>query len=208
MVFISPVGIANLAISHVGGTALVESFTESGEEARQIRTHYDQSRREVLEAYDWTFARFRRGAALHGDTISTTATDPWAGEWAFRYQYPDNCIRVRKIQNVNSPPDDASPFDIELSESGQEKTIFTDVEDAVVVYTADITDTPLFAPTFITAFALLLGSKIAFPLSGKLKLARSLFAEFRNTLPVATASDANERVEKPPRDADWIRDRG
>jgi len=207
MAFVSDVGIANLALSHVGAATLIESFDEDTEEARQTRAFYHQSRREVLEAYDWNFARRRQGAALHGDTISETATDPLAGVWGFRYQYPADCIVIRKVQNALSPPADATPFDVELSLNGKEKTVLTDMEDAVLVYTSDLEDTPLFSSMFVTSLALLLGSKIAWPLTQKRKLALELFGQYRSTLPAATASNANEQVSPPPRLADWHRDR-
>ena len=208
MAFIDDVAIANMALSHVGASSDVENFvTEKTPEAIQCNAWYDASRRQILAAHDWGFARRRIALALHGDTISETAADPWAGTWGYRYQYPVDCIKVRKIQNPNSPPADADPFDIETSVNGQEKTILTDVEDAVGVYTFDSKATELFDPMFVQAFSHLLASQIAFALTNKRKIKQEQLQAYFFVLSSAAAENINESVEKAPRDADWTRDR-
>lgn len=209
MAFVSDTDIANMAVSHVGSDSTIESLaSDKSEEARQCRIWYDFSRQQILEIYDWNFARGRLGLALHGDVISETATDPMAGVWGFRYQYPEDCIKVRKMQNPNAPPDDASPFSIELSLNREQKTILTNIEDAVLVYTVDLEATELFSSAFVQAFSHLLASQIAFSLTGKRKVGLDQFNLYRMMLPTAMGIDANEQVDTPPRDADWIRARG
>ena len=209
MAFVSDTGIVNMALSHVGSRSTVENFrTEKSEESVQARIWYDYSRQLVLEAYDWSFARKRRGLALHGDVISETSTDPLAGVWGFRYQYPADCIKARKIQNPNAPPDDAVPFEVETSLDGEEKTILTNLEDAVLVYTFDQQATELFSSMFVLALSHLLASLIGWSLTGKTQIVTTQFALYQNVLVGAAAADANEAVEPPPRDADWIRARG
>ena len=88
MAFITDTGIANMALSHVGAESDIESLTEKTAEAIQCNLWYNFSRQQILEIYDWSFARRRLGLAPHDDTISETSTDPWAGVWSFRYQYP------------------------------------------------------------------------------------------------------------------------
>lgn len=206
MAFVDDVAIANMALSHVGAKSDIESFTEKIPEAIQCNLWYDPSRQQVLAAHDWGFARRRLGLALHGDVISETATDPWAGTWGYRYQYPEDCIKARKIQNPTSPPADADPFNIETSINGQEKTILTNVEDAVLVYTFDSEATELFPPLFVQALSHLLASQIAFSLTRKRKLKTEQLQTYFFTLPRATAEDSNEGVEPPPRDAEVVRD--
>ena len=205
--FISPIGIANMALSHIGAKPTIESFTEKSAEAEQVNIWYDYSRLQVLEASDWNFARKRRTMALHGDTISETASDPLAGVWKFRYQYPDDCVAARKVQNPNAPPKDAIPFDIETSLDGEQKTILTDAEDAVLVYTWDLANTDMFSPLFTLALSHLLAHEIAFSLTGKRKIKIDELTIYNRVLNEAKSMIANESVEPPPRDADWIRAR-
>lgn len=208
MAFISDTGIVNMALSHVGSRSDVENFrTEKSEEAVQARVWYDYSRQLILEAYDWSFARKRLGLALHGDVISETATDPLAGVWGFRYQYPQDCIKARKIQNPNAPPSDSTPFEVETSLNGEQKTILTNMEGAVLVYTFDQKGTELFSSMFVLAFSHLLASQIAWSLTGKRKVGLDQFSLYQGVLIGATAADANEAVEPAPRDAEWIRGR-
>ena len=205
--FVSPVGIANMALSHIGAKSVIESFTEKSTEAEQSGIWYDHSRLQVLEAYDWNFARKRRTLELHSDTISETATDPLAGVWRFRYSYPDDCVAARKIQHPNSPPDDALPFDIETSLDGQQKTILTNVEDAVLVYTWDLPNTDMFSILYVSAVSHLLAHHIAFSVTGDRKLKIEELQIYKSVLPEATATNANEGVSGPPREAPWIRAR-
>lgn len=207
MAFVSPTGIANMAVSHVGALATIENLiTGKSPEAVQCRVWYEYSRQLILSMADWHFARARIGLALHGDVISETSTDPMAGVWGFRYQYPDDCLAARKIQNPNAPPDDASPFDVELSLNKQEKTILTDVEDAVLVYTFDQEATELFTPMFVLAHSHLLASLISWSLTGKRKVGTDQFALYQNVVVSAASTDANEGVLKKPREAEVVRD--
>lgn len=203
----SPTGIANMALSHIGA-GTIESIDADEPIAVQCRIWYDICLRQALEAYDWGFARKRVNIALHGDTISETDGDPLTGVWGFRYQYPPDAIVIRKIQNANAPPGDATPYSVETSLNGQEKTILTNATPAVAVYTYDVQDTGLFSPLFIRALSHLLASSIAFNITGKQKLVEQQGRAYQLTLLGATAASANESVEPPPRDADWTRARG
>lgn len=205
--FISPVGIANMALSHIGAKSTIESFTENSSAAKQANIWYDYSRLQVLEAYDWSFARKRRTLALHGDTISETAADPLAGVWGFRYSYPDDCVATRKIQNPNAPPDDAVPYDIETSLDGQQKTILTNLESAVLVYTWDLTNTDMFSVLFVSALSHLLAHQIAFSVTGERKIKITELNIYEGVLARAMAISANQSVDAPPREAPWIRAR-
>jgi len=199
--------IVNMALSHIGDDS-IESLTDSDSaEAAEARTWYGYSRIATLEAADWNFARKRVVATLHTDTISTTTNTPLAGVWGFRYAYPADCVVMRKIQHPASPPADAFPFDIEMNLKGNQKTVLTNIENAVLVYTMDQQLTPLYTPGFVLTLSLMLASNMAFGLTGKLGLKKSLRNEFLTTLPAAAASAANEQVSPPPRDADWLRAR-
>jgi hypothetical protein len=205
--FIDDVAIANMALSHVGASSDIESFTEKSTEAVQCNAWYDASRKQILAAHDWGFARRRRTLALHGDIISEASTDPLAGVWGFRYEYPGDCVKVRKIQNPNAPPDDLVPFNVETSLNGQEKTILTNMEDAVLVYTWDQEGTELFTPMFVQALSHLLASQIAFAVTNKRKIKLEQLRMYFAVLKSAAAEDINEGIEPPVRDVDWIRGR-
>ena len=205
--FQSPTDIANMALSHIGATSTIASLDEKSAAARQANIWYDYSRLQVLEAYNWGFARKRLTLALHADEISETSTDPLAGVWGYRYQYPEDAVKIRKIQNSNAPPDDAVPFAIETNLDGTQKTILCDLQDAVAVYTRDLTSSDLFSAGFVIALSHMLAHQIAFSITGKRSIRLDELQEYRLVLGEAAAADANESVEGPPRDADWVRGR-
>ena len=102
---------------------------------------------------------------------------------------------------------DAIPFEVETDSTGQTKSILTNLSDAKLVYTFEQLDTGLYSPLFVEALSRALGSHIAFTLTGKLALAKALAESFQNAMFIASASSANEMVEKPPREAEAIRGR-
>lgn len=207
MAAISATRIANMALSHIGAKHQIEDLAEVSPEAKECELWYDDARLQALQAYDWGFARRRIALALHTDTISETDGEPLAGVWAYRYQYPANCVAVRKLQNANSPPDDATPFEVELNLAGTTKSILTDISPAVAVFTFDQEEPSLFSPAFVSTFSHLLGHYIAPGLTGKRSLTRDLLAKYQGLIFAAPALDANEAVAKPPRDAEWVRGR-
>ncbi len=200
-------GIVNMALSNIGTDPVENYLTEKGVGARQARVWYDYTRRMVLEAFDWNFARKRQTAALHSDTISETSTDPLAGVWGYRYQYPGDALIIRKMQNSASPPGDAYPFEIETSLDGSQKTIVTDVEDAVIVYTWDQEAVSTFSGLFVLALSHLLAHHIAFAVTRKRRIKADELRIYQGILPSAEALSANEAVGKPPREAEWVRGR-
>jgi len=218
MPIISDTRIANMALSHVGARSSIESLEdEISNEAEVCRLWYEFSRRQTLEGFDWNFARKRITLTKHSE-------DPPDGVWGFRYVYPADAVVARKLENPTgtvegqtgrwitdfSTPEvrgDAVPFEVETDSTGKTKSILTNLSDAKLVYTFDQLDTGLYSPLFVEALSRALGSHIAFTLTGKLALANALAQSFQNAMLVASASSANEMVERPPRDADFIRGR-
>ena len=200
MSFIDPVKIGNMALSNIGSAASIESLTEESAEAKQINLWYDFARQQCLAALDWNFARKRA-------TLTTDADDPPSFDWNFRYQFPVDALAIRKLVNPVSKTDDAVPFELETNEAGTTKTIVTDMEDAIAVYTFDLTNTAMFSPLFVNAFSFLLAHYIALTLTGKKAIKDDAMQKYFITLRVAEALNANEHVSAPPREAEWIRAR-
>lgn len=201
MAAISAVGIANMALSNIGDASTIQSFSEKSPQAKQCDLWYDYSRRQVLEAYNWSFARKRLVLATHSDA-------PPELTWAYRYQYPSDCIKARFIENPLGPTADAVPFEIENSLDGTVKTILTNMDDATLVYTFDLTATNLFSAHFVECLSHAIAFHIALALTGKRTIKSDMLTVYNRLILSAPAQNANEQVEEPPRDADWIRGRG
>lgn len=211
---VSAVDIGNMALTNIASRHTIESLTESTKEANLVNIWYDISRKATLEALDWGFARKRQALATHTE-------DPPSGEWQYRYQYPADCLKARRLENpvivnqsiVRGVPlqlvePDAIPFEIEMAgTSFQEKTILTDLAEATLVYTFDQDITDTFSSTFSRCLSFELSSRIAMALTGKLVIQEKMLEYWRLYLAIASQTDANEQVSRPPRDADHIRGR-
>ena len=191
---LSKVQIGNLALSNVGSKSSIESFEERSTEARRIKQWYDVSRQQVLEAFDWGFARKRQDLALHGD-------DP-PDQWSYRYQYPSGCVAFRRIWNPAGEKERPIPYSMETS-SGT-KSILTNMEDAVGIFTDDVMDTTLFSSNFNLALSYLIGFYIAMSITGKRTIKKDCWEVYRALIAQAPALDFNQDMQDEPRDADWI----
>lgn len=198
MATISQVKIANMALSYIGAKTTIESLDESTAEARQCRLWFDYSRIKALEAFDWGFARRRKALAADGQ-------DP-PDEWGYRYQYPATCVKFRRIWNPLGKTADAVPFELETNDSDV-VTILTNLQEAIGVFTFDATNTAVYTSLFVDALAYQIGQRVAYKLTGKRAIAVDMKAAFKQAVSEAMASSANERVDEPERDPEWIRGR-
>ena len=196
---ISPVRIANMALSNIGARSSIEAFSEDTPEAQQVDLHYDFARRVSLEAFDWSFARKRQALAVH----SLAAPEDM---WGYRYQYPSDCLICRKLVNPAGEDGDDVPFVVEMASDGT-KSILTDLSEATMIYTFDQIETSMFTTHFIRALSFALAQLIAYPLTGKLQLAQTMWDIFNILVMRAEAAQANEEKAKKPREAEWIRGR-
>ena len=189
-----------MALSHVGARSTIEALDEGSAEANQCILWYAYSRVETLEVHDWSFARRRLTLATHDD-------DPPSGVWGFRYQYPSDCLVFRKIRNPAGELSDPVPFEIEMDDTQDNKSIITNLDDAVGVYTFDQETTALYSAHFVKMLSYGLAANIAFSLTGKIKIKDKMQLEFEKLSLTAPAIDANEQMAPPPKDAPWIKGR-
>lgn len=212
---LSPVDISNMALGHIGARQTIESFSEQSAEARTVALWYDKAREFLLEKHDWGFARKRQALS----PASEPAPIP---DWQFRYQYPADCLRARALVNpgvVYYPPHmefgrighlirpDAIPYEIGLSTNKSSRIILTDLDQAELVYTANLSDPTLFPMSFIFALSHALASMIAYKITGRESVEQTMSRKFVYWFDHAAADDANESIDRPNRDAEWIRGR-
>lgn len=215
----SSTDICNFALTHIGRSSKpLTTLSENSIEARLCTIWYDQSRREALEIMDWSFARRRLTLALHADAPPD--------EWVYRYQLPSDMLSFLLIWNpfigINVPSGNlplgfwnslqgdltnAVPYSLELSLDGTQQTLLTNQQDAIGLYTADITDTSLFSMQFVNTLAHLIATRLAYPLTGKMGVKQDQQKDFVAALAAAAADNANQQVSRPPRDGYTVRAR-
>ena len=208
----SKADLMNMALQSIGSQSTVEDPEERSAAAQQCRKFYDNAFRTVLADFDWSFARKRKALSLHAD-------DP-PPHWLFRYALPDLCIAFRKIQNpfgdntiviannwsANTLTQGEArpiPFELELSDDATQRTILTNEESAVGVYTMLLPSLALTSDYFDGAFAHLLGAYVAPGLTGKDEYRKTNLNIYKNLIANAMANDANQQSTTPP-EASWI----
>lgn len=194
--------ICNLALAHIKQTqtTIANLDTDSGNTAVQCRIHYDVARQFVLADHNWNFATKRVALA----DISSDPMSP--STWAYRYDYPSDCLRIQEIERL-SRSNVTVPFKVEAEDDGSGLSILTDMEDARVIYTYDISNAALFSPGFVQSLSWYLASELAPALSGDEKSQEAALTVYRNTVSAAYAIDSSEGEADIEIDSPWERAR-
>lgn len=178
---VSVVQICNLALSHIGMN-LINLLTEPTKEAQRCNLYYPIVRDFVLEDHPWGFASRKVDLAL-------ISKKPVGFDYA--YQYPTDCLLAREIyQEIPG----LKPIDFEVisQENLSIKMIITNQPDAVLIYTAKITDTNMFNPVFVNALTWLLASYLNKALTAKKSVGLEAYKIYESIRGRAELADATE----------------
>lgn len=213
----SEVSIGNMALSRVGSSAMITSFSATGtQEQRGCNLWYAACRNELLESFPWAFA-------ARVVTLAEVA-DAAPGGWTYAYRYPANCAQVLVVTDENgmrSPvaqplftaammnpamlPDPA-PWQVHADDAG--RLILTDVQDAVAWIVTYETDPTKFNAHFASALAW----RIAGELVGFLRADPRFYSltqqGLTGALSMARANVLNEQQPDPARASPSILARG
>lgn len=220
----SVVDICNQALSHLGDGATVASIDppEGSAQAEHCARFYPMALAALLEMHPWAFAT-RRVTLAQVDNPSST--------WAYAYAQPSDAVNLLAILDPDAPDDYSSsavqsadaydnpyarnplggaytpqPFSPEINADGDD-IILTNQANAVLRYTALVSDTAKFTPLFVEALGWLLASKLAGPvLKGEAgrKAAQDCTNAFMGWFTKATDSDASQRKVVPQHHVGWI----
>lgn len=174
--------ICNLALSRIG-VENIETLNEASEPARACRQFYDHVRQVVLRKFPWTFATRRQQLALLPEEPK---------DYLYAYRYPTGCVYLRDLYNEDYDNVPALT-DYKLASDPSGQVIYTDVENACVEYTADITDTALFDGQFCEALSWKLAGAVAFKLTGNVQLVQLAEQQYQNLFLEAIADNSNEQ---------------
>lgn len=219
----SEVDICNLALGFLGDSATVSNLSppEGSAQAGHCSRFYPIARNSLLELHPWGFASKRVALSL----LSTAPTN----SWEYAYAVPADAINLLAVLDPEAlddysaglelngnpgmvPPAAGSytpqPYTIETLNGAD--VLLTNQENAVLRYTALVTDTTKFPPLFTEALAWLLASKLAGPLlkgDGGVKMAQSCLKQFQAWYAQATESDANQRRTQVAQRTPWMANR-
>jgi hypothetical protein len=206
----SEVDVCNTGLGHLGARAQISSISppDGTVEAGYCARFYPIARRELIEAFAWSFATTQV-------QLAEVATNP-STVWTYAYALPADCIkplRVLPLTNAtafyglvdlydNLPP---AAYDDMITDRGSRDfdvrgdVVFTHEPEAVLIYRRDVTDASKFSPMFTSAFGMLMAGYLAGPIIKGMDGAK-VGAQWRqaalNAAAQAAASNANASTER------------
>lgn len=213
----SDVEICNMALSHLGADATVASIDppEGSAQAEHCARFFPIARDSLLEMPDaaWRFATRRAQLAQ--------LTCDWEA-WDYAYAIPADLLRVIAVMPSDADDDYVAvsqtgsaelvtssvpqPYTVEINDDGA-LVIYTDQENAIVRYTALVSDTARFSPLFVMALswhlAGLLAGQVIKGDAGAAE-AKRCAAMMQAYLAKAAASDARQHMARPAHSVGWI----
>lgn len=168
----SDVVLCNLALSHIGADAVLSSINppDGSVEAGYCSRFYPIARQELIEMFPWTFAKKR---------VALAEVDNPSSVWQYAYATPSDMIQPQRILTTSTldaygffpfggllRADEVALFtergsaDFEI----ENDVLLTNEQDAVLLYTRDVTDTSKFTAGFTVALSFLIGSYLAGPI--------------------------------------------
>jgi len=169
---ITPISIVNSALLKLGQERLVSLDETDLLRCRIMAEQYPKIRDRVLEAFPWTFAQKRA-------VLAASATAPAWG-WSYAYPLPSDYYRLT-----------ATHEDFEHEIEGHD--LLTDATEVKIKYTALVTDTGKFTPTFAEAVATCLAGDTAYALVQSLDLQKAFNTLYDNMIKEARTSNSQGR---------------
>ena len=178
----SEVDICNLALSHFGQDASIDSIDpiDGSAEAEHAARFYPMARDELLEMHPWSWAKRRA-------TLAELAND--RTDWAYRYALPAECVKPRIVlpEAYDDEETEGVPFDWEQG------SLYTDEPNASLVFVLRVTDPTKFSPLFVAALSWRLAAYMSGPIikdpTGRTQAA--LFKKAEDEFGKAAGSNAN-----------------
>lgn len=187
------VDICNLALNFLG-KGIIKSLSENTELARTCKLHYDRYRRILLKDYSWEFAE---------RTMKLEPVDDFDDNvkgWNYVYRYPDDCLQVLKIYDVDDrrKDDKREKFFVQAVDYRLgTKVICCNLENPYMDYVSNEEDCNYFSEEFVEALAHYLAYGMAQALTGSEAKAQTELQYMQNALYQAKLRTAREREHEP-----------
>ncbi|WP_259556274.1 hypothetical protein [Vibrio harveyi] len=184
--------ICNGALLRVGHTERVANIdSERSLAAEQCREFWQVSLESALEGLNPSFARRIEKLSILSDEKA----------WGYKNAYlmPDDCLAAREVvcddYHKTRKVDTVTKIDFikGQTEDGKKKTIFTDLDNAYLVYTTRNIETHMFDNTTCIAVSLMLGSNLALSLKKDVKLAQALQSQAMAMFSKSESIDINSQ---------------
>lgn len=199
--------IANLALSHLGvGTDIDSLDTDDSAEAKACRRFYETSKDEILRLAPWPFAtKFATLSLITDFNDDDHETD----EWDYVYQYPSDCVFLRRILSGNRKDTNTSDVEFKIVHNEVGSRIYTDMEEAEVEYTVRATNVEKWPADFAMALSFRLAAYIAPRVTGgdPYKMSDRVLKFYTLSHSIAAANAFNEEHNSREPETDLVRSR-
>lgn len=151
----------------VRGVQINDLAADQTEEAAVMNALFEDARDACLAAFPWPFATLRKTLNL-----IDPAQEPARDGWKYIYALPGDCLEPRRIWQLGDSTralrsDQRIPFAVEKASTDDSQVLLCDTVNAVLLYTARVTDPTKFPTLFGEALSALLGIKAAGAITGK-----------------------------------------
>lgn len=194
--------IYNSALSSIGTKQRVTLPTERSVEAEECTLWYAQVRDKVLAAAHWTSASAAQRLALQVErdtAVDWVVTDPPPG-WLFAYSLPNDMVIPRYLT-------DYGRFTLGSASTG-EKQLYTNTENAILIYTKRIESVDAWDIDLRMAIIFTLGAHVCMKLTGKHERLKIALEQANNLIMGARINDANAQEMQFDTVAPWHAARG
>lgn len=168
----SPVDVCNEALGQIG-TSFITSLANTDRVSVLCNQYFPSLLSMMLREHKWNFAYKRVELGLEVDVP--------VSEFAHQFALPADCVRVFTLNGS-----EVEGWKVE------QRKVLTDSTTAIIEYIAYIDDPNIWDAMFRQAYATLLASRLAGPLTGNMEEAQTLYNLYRVQLADAKAVDGQE----------------
>lgn len=197
-------GIWNGAVGKLGVKTSIASLTEQSAEAAACALHYQGVVESVLRGTDWNCVRLT--TALEDITEDFAAPS----RWAYRYEFPANCVAFRRLENPVGvlwswlpDPSPVSGFEIAMdldpdNSDRPTRYVYSNWTELSAIYTSYAYNSAqgyyeaLFDAQLKEALGWALAAAIAGPLTGNAQIIAAARSEAQRRLMEAQQTNGNE----------------
>lgn len=170
----NPADIVNASLVRIGFGSQIGSLYDGSKAAQRALAIYGQTRDAMIRDGDWQFAqrnvfltllKTAPASYVPGFTWDPATNPPVP--WLFEYAYPDDMLKLRAVKPVPIFPINPDPqpyiwtIDNDSAYSPPRRVILCNVENAVCVYTGQVTDPRTWSVDFVEALIEELGKNLA-----------------------------------------------
>jgi hypothetical protein len=187
---------ANLALDHLGQPEIA-SMSDQTTRARAIRVQFATVRRTLLRREWWNFAT--------GWVTPAADATPNSGPLKIRYVLPQECLRVRFVNDQNNCDIGADSWAVESATATiggvpvESMVLVSNTATPLACYTKDVTLPRLWDDLFLEVFSYELASKLARKIGRSQGTADGLHKTAEEKLITAAGTDSKEKARESDR---------